>query len=106
MHDGLAGPLPVSFWAHDIPQVAHQEPAILHATVAMSTLYKEFKFPTSQADTLQKRFALQHYNKAIRCIVTSQVEHLDSVVLACIMFNGVEFLRGNIYAALNHYQMV
>ncbi|KAJ6015574.1 C6 zinc finger domain-containing protein [Penicillium herquei] len=104
MVPGLAGPLPVSFWAQDIPQAAHQEPAILHAAVAMSTLYKEFKFPTLQADTSQRRFALQKYNKAIRCIVTSQVQHIDSVVLACIMFNGIEFFRGNVEAALKHYQ--
>ncbi|KAJ5622224.1 hypothetical protein N7528_005456 [Penicillium herquei] len=101
----LAGPLPVSFWVYDILQAAHQEPAVLHAAVAMSTLHEWLKFPTfSQSEDAQRDFALQHYNKAIRCIVASQVSHLDAVVMTCILFNGVEFLRGNISVGLSHYQ--
>ncbi|KAJ5092928.1 hypothetical protein N7456_008789 [Penicillium angulare] len=46
---------------------------------------------------------MQHYNKAIQQILTSQVEHLDSVVMACLAFIRIEFLLGNIKGAYTHY---
>ncbi|KAJ6151028.1 hypothetical protein N7470_007622 [Penicillium chermesinum] len=103
MAPDMAGTLPRSFWTHIVPQVLHQEPAVRHAALAMSALYEKYrgKREISNAD---KRYAIHHYNAALQQIALSKPENLDVVVIACMQFICIEFLRGNPSGAMVHYQ--
>ncbi|KAJ6036562.1 hypothetical protein N7540_000841 [Penicillium herquei] len=90
----FAGPLPDSFWSNDIPQVAHQEPAVLHAVVALSSLFEAFR-RNNQASAPQKRFAIYRYSTALRQVVASEVQHMDSIAMVSFVFMGIELLLGN-----------
>lgn len=103
MAPDLAGTLPRSFWTHIVPQVLHQEPAIRHAALAMSSLYEKHKGKRQMSAT-DRKYAISHYNAALQQIAVSQPENLDVVVIACMQFICIEFLRGNPSGALVHYQ--
>ncbi|KAJ5671842.1 hypothetical protein N7507_000969 [Penicillium longicatenatum] len=98
----LEGPLPHSFWTYTVPQMVHQEPALRNAAVALGSLYQKFREDTQSE--AEKRFSLGRYNSAIRQIALLQQGHLDTVVIACVIFMAVEILRRNHEQALLHYR--
>lgn len=97
----LSGPLNDVFWTRLALQVAEQEPAARHAVVAISALFEKFDQQDPRKDQPQ-HFAIGHYNSAIRHIATAKTQIVDSVLVLCILFTCIEFLRGNTDAAVNH----
>ena len=95
----LSGHLDGSFWTQLIPQMVVQEPAVKNATLCISSLYEQFgrRLP-AQSD--EKHFAVQKYNEAIRELIASKNHTI--VLLVCILFTCIEFLRGDTEAAINH----
>jgi hypothetical protein len=54
-----------------------------------------------------EQFALLHYNKAIAELaarISDPDVPVEVVLLSCILFVCLEFLRGNMHSALEHYQ--
>ncbi|KAI0018003.1 hypothetical protein F4780DRAFT_563541 [Xylariomycetidae sp. FL0641] len=101
----LAGPLDPYFWTHLVLQFSSFEPAVLHALVAVSSLYEQVRrdprSPALLAGRHDSPFALRHYNAAIRALqVVDNNEPL--VLLVCVLFVCLEFLRGNRNAAAVH----
>lgn len=47
-------------------------------------------------------FAIRHYNRAIKRLLTEPVDNVDSVLTVCVLFICIEFLRGDKKAAINH----
>ncbi|KAI0483769.1 hypothetical protein F4859DRAFT_474084 [Xylaria cf. heliscus] len=79
------------------------EPAVRHSIVAVGSLYEQTRRhhgvdPLLSDDNL----VLSHYNAAIRHLKAMKNESL--VLLVCILFICIEFLRGNSAAANEHCQ--
>lgn len=80
----------------------HQEPALRNAAVALGSLYQKFREDTQSE--AEERFSIGRYNSAIRQIALLRHGHLDTVVIACVIFMAVDILRGNHEQALLHYR--
>ena len=98
----LEGPLPHSFWTYTVPQMVHQEPGLRNAAVALCSRYQKSREDTQSK--AEKRFAIGRYNSAIRQIALLRQGHLDTVVIACVVFMTVDILRGYHEQALLHYR--
>ncbi|KAI1111599.1 hypothetical protein F5Y14DRAFT_304690 [Nemania sp. NC0429] len=99
----LASPLAGSFWARPVFQLAMQEPAVRNAVLAISWLYEMFD-PLSHSSSSPDQHgpAIRYYNKALGQVATSTHFNTDTVLLICILFTCIEFLRGNAIAAIEH----
>ncbi|OAQ59611.1 C6 zinc finger domain-containing protein [Pochonia chlamydosporia 170] len=111
----LCGPLDSSFWTKLVAQMVHSEPATRHAVLAISSLYENFDDTALQlhrsnrqagTDTVDD-FAIQHYNAAISHLISPQTScpaDINTVLLVCILFTCIEFLRGDTESAISHSQ--
>ncbi|KAI1164439.1 hypothetical protein F5B18DRAFT_252820 [Nemania serpens] len=99
----LSGPLDPYFWTHLVLQFSQMEPAVRHAVVAVGSLYEQaLRQPDTRPLLCDDRLVLPHYNAAIRHLRTIKNESL--VLLVCVLFVCIEFLRGNRAAAIEHCQ--
>ncbi|KAH6895984.1 hypothetical protein B0T10DRAFT_479257 [Thelonectria olida] len=96
----LSGPFDPSFWTHLVAQATHHEPATRHAVLAISSFFETFSETTCVA--ADNPFAIQHYNRAIKRLLTEPMHDVDSVLTVCVLFICIEFLRGDKEAAINH----
>lgn len=76
----------------------HAEPAARHTVLAISQLFEDFEYSKPSVD----KFAITHYNTAINILVHGPPPSTDTVLLVCVLFICVEFLRGNRAAAITH----
>ncbi|KAF4497753.1 Transcriptional regulatory moc3 [Fusarium agapanthi] len=79
--------------------MAQSEPAARHAVLAISSLFENFE-PTKES--VADEFSIMHYNKAISILTRDTKPCVDTVLLVCMMFICIEFLRGNREAAITH----
>ncbi|KAF2971618.1 hypothetical protein GQX73_g1970 [Xylaria multiplex] len=79
------------------------EPAVRHSVIAVSSLYEQVHRHRDVALLLPNdNLTLSHYNAAIQHLKAMKNESL--VLLVCILFVCIEFLRGNRAAATEHTQ--
>ncbi|KPM34597.1 hypothetical protein AK830_g11972 [Neonectria ditissima] len=97
----LSGPFDASFWTHLVAQATHHEPAARHAVLAISSFFEGFSATTCRSKA-NNPFAILHYNRAIKRVITSQVKDINSILVVCILFICIEFLRGDEKAAISH----
>ncbi|RDW63689.1 hypothetical protein BP6252_11234 [Coleophoma cylindrospora] len=91
------------FWNGLVLQLSQCSPAVMHAMLALSTLYEVLHTPTAKESTENGRLFLQQYNKAIRLLCSPQsTESVESILSCCILFICLENFRGNHEIALNH----
>ncbi|KAF4629996.1 hypothetical protein G7Y89_g8144 [Cudoniella acicularis] len=104
------------FWSYHVPQVAHFEPSVRHAVIAMAATHEQVAFmrdgipndPRLEESICQKRtkLALFHYNKSISLLAKLLAERgneSESVALVnCILFVMIDFIFGNIETAMFH----
>ncbi|KAF4442589.1 hypothetical protein FACUT_1901 [Fusarium acutatum] len=95
----LSGPFDGSFWTYFVVQMAQSEPAARHAVLAISSLFESFE---PSKESVADEFAIMHYNKAISILTRDTKPCVDTVLLVCMMFICIEFLRGNREAAITH----
>ncbi|KAF2444004.1 hypothetical protein P171DRAFT_23850 [Karstenula rhodostoma CBS 690.94] len=107
----IPGMFPHGFWSTLLRQASMAEPAILHATLTLSSAHKttrgeedftkRMKTPDEQDD-----FMLRNYSKAIRHLqphlATKDRASLRIALIACAIFTCLEFLRGNFMTAQTH----
>lgn len=98
------------FWSRIVLQLAHSEPAVRHALIALGSLcetetgtmkYARAKFAADE----NYRFVLTQYNKSVRSLVQrmNETTYSDEVgLVTCLLFICMEFLRGNYHAAFTH----
>ncbi|KAL8921196.1 MAG: hypothetical protein Q9172_004158 [Xanthocarpia lactea] len=107
----ISGYFPSDFWERLVPLAAFHEPALKHASIALASLHERFEkgdrsILKSNKDIAEGGFALQQYNKAIRCLITprggNQKPALDTSLVACVLFACFETLRGHHGSALSH----
>ncbi|KAI1799650.1 hypothetical protein F4811DRAFT_542859 [Daldinia bambusicola] len=97
----LSGPMDPYFWTHLVMQFSNFEPAVRHSLVAISSLYEHIQTRSKSSQQLvDNRFALSHYNSAIRELKTMKNEPL--VLVVCILFICIEFLQNNRDGAIQH----
>ncbi|OHW89928.1 C6 zinc finger domain-containing protein [Colletotrichum incanum] len=100
----LSGAVDPYFWTHIVMQFSTLEPAVTHSILAISDLYEQFHTNDNAAVTPRNHsFALRHYNAAIhelRGMMTR--ERQPVVLLVCLLFICIEFLRSGREAAIRH----
>lgn len=107
----IPGMFPHGFWSTLLRQASVTEPAVFHATLALSSAHK-----TTRGDDKVKNdteiaaekdgFMIRNYSKAIRHLQP----HLAAkgrastriTLIACAIFTCLEFLRGNFRTAQTH----
>jgi hypothetical protein len=100
----LGGYFDTEFWSIQLPRVAHSEPAVYHAIIAIAVLNQDH---INVLRSEQEVPFLLHYNKAIHFVKTRLQEGGNSqhvILLTCLLFICLEFKRGNTDVALNHLQ--
>ena len=110
----LSGYFESPFWERFIPQQCHNEPAIKHATLALSALYKSAissKSSTVNLDDEHFRFALVQQSQAIsslRKALSGERPQMTLALVASLLFSCFESFHGDwetatqqIYGGLN-----
>lgn len=84
--------------------MAVQETSTCHAILAISSLCEHFGDAGRQicAASDRQSEAVKNYNQALREIYLSKNLSAEVVLLASVLFTCIEFLRGNISAAIDH----
>lgn len=98
------------FWSRIVLQMAHSEPAVRHALIALGYLYEtetgSMKHARSKLVADEERgVLLVHYNKSIHCLVSSMarsVQNTEVALVTCVLFVCIEFMRGNYHTAFTH----
>ncbi|CAO1606081.1 hypothetical protein XANCAGTX0491_009578 [Xanthoria calcicola] len=107
----ISGYFPSDFWERLVPLASFHEPALKHALIALAALHERFEkgdrsVLKSNKDIAGGGFALQQYNKAIRCLINpcegDTRPALDTSLVACVLFACFESLRGHHGSALSH----
>ncbi|MCJ1309047.1 hypothetical protein MMC25_002702 [Agyrium rufum] len=104
----LSGCFEIDFWDRLVPQTAHAEPAVHHALLALGSLYESYS-PEYRADpaSLPAKLAVKHYTTAINLLstgVASSTLSPHAILVSCLIFVWVEFVRDNLDAGLTHIQ--
>ncbi|KAF2026855.1 hypothetical protein EK21DRAFT_73176, partial [Setomelanomma holmii] len=106
----LASHFDNDFWSRIALQLAHSEPSVRHALIALGYLHST---ETGSLRHARSRFAgqresgvlLYHYNKSVRSLVDRIGESSYSPeigLVTCLLFVCMEFLRGNYHTAFQH----
>ncbi|KAJ5936897.1 C6 zinc finger domain-containing protein [Penicillium verhagenii] len=98
----VAGPLPRFFWVGMITQMSHTQPVVRHSIVAIACL--QHSGLSVEIEDSRRKLAISRYNTALRQVSTSSDSNPDIVVISCMLFLCIEFMRNNPEAAMVHYQ--
>lgn len=103
----LNHPFASEIWSRHILLVAHHEPAIRNAVIALSSLHERWMAGGSLADlSLELETATKYYGKAIRLVLGSDFlrndQAVDVALSTCILFTCYDILRGHYQSALSH----
>lgn len=109
--DKLAQPFGSHFWKSLVLQLSQSEPAVLHASLALTSAYERFVQDQGQPDVSSVSpsglFSLRQYNHAIRALVSnSSLEtalSLRIAIVSCVLFVCLEILRGDVNAMHAHF---
>lgn len=92
-------------------QLAHTEPAIHHAMLAIGYFYEQ-ETPTNDKESTGgvskkscKDSGLREYNKALQCLVdriNSGKQSRVASLTTCVLFVCLELLRGNVSTSMQH----
>ncbi|KAL1870971.1 hypothetical protein Plec18167_007278 [Paecilomyces lecythidis] len=103
----LPGSFLSEFWSRLLLQTSLSEPAVLHASLALSAVHKVDTAHLRLKDRpVVEQFALRHYLKALNLLKThfskrdKQSYHV--ILIACVVFVALECLRGHIGSARAH----
>ncbi|OJJ08164.1 hypothetical protein ASPVEDRAFT_66267 [Aspergillus versicolor CBS 583.65] len=111
LSDKLAQPFGSHFWKSLVLQLSQSEPAVLHASLALTSAYERFVQDQGQPDfssvSASGLFSLRQYNHAIRALVCNNL--LDTAlslriaIVSCVLFVCLEILRGDVNAMHAHF---
>ncbi|KAH6642151.1 hypothetical protein C7974DRAFT_384930 [Boeremia exigua] len=106
----LSGRFDRDFWSKTSLQMAHAEPAVRHAVIALGYLNQtesgSLKHARSKFQVVNgNNVFLHHYNQAVRKLVSRMAEPSYSPeigLVTCLLFVCIEFLRGNYCTGFTH----
>lgn len=102
----LSGDMDTEVWCRMVIQLSIREPAVKHATLAISSLHRRVDM-THREDRrkrrsldVDERFALTQYGKAMQALSLWKPAHGDQdratiPLILCLLFVAIEFLRGD-----------
>lgn len=97
----IAGSPDDCFWNSIVIEMSREEIAARHAVLAVASLYSGLD--NSKDSVLiksQEMYAMRHYNLAITLLRT--VRNKDTILILCILFICIDFLRGDQKSAIDH----
>ncbi|XP_014556473.1 hypothetical protein COCVIDRAFT_99703 [Bipolaris victoriae FI3] len=94
------------FWHATVIPALASEPAIMHAVIALSAAHECNFIPGQSIDTREK-FVLKQYSQAISALQpmlarTSDTQDVAVVLVTCMLFTFLEYLRGRHEIAETH----
>ncbi|KAI8630380.1 hypothetical protein F5Y19DRAFT_484257 [Xylariaceae sp. FL1651] len=99
----LVGSVASNFWTSSVMQQAIQQTPARNAVLAISALYRRFDPMFNNASLPDESIMpILYYNKALKQVATMESLDTDTVLLLSILFTCIEFLRGNVPAAVGH----
>ncbi|KAK8119902.1 uncharacterized protein PG998_004528 [Apiospora kogelbergensis] len=112
----LQGIFCITFWSQLLPQACINEPAIMHAALALSSTHQKNVIsseyaPYSASNTLDKsdEFTLVHYSKAIQQLKphltprsNNTAASIRVALIACLVFANLEYLNGRYNIGIAH----
>ncbi|KIW14923.1 hypothetical protein PV08_07709 [Exophiala spinifera] len=103
----LGGYFDADFWNVTLPCVAHVEPPVLYAALAVAATEKAVPSLAESGDTAECD-VIMFYNRAIQSLRMDVAQHTDrfrhTILLTCLLFICLEFKRGRTGVALAHLQ--
>ncbi|KAL4733190.1 hypothetical protein BDV11DRAFT_214128 [Aspergillus similis] len=108
--DRLTRPFGSHFWSSLVLQLSLSEPAVLHASIALTSAYDSFapaQIREDVATVVPSPFLLTQYNYAIRALLANEAlksaASLRVAAVSCILFICLEILRGDLDAMEVHF---
>jgi hypothetical protein len=96
-----------TFWKRSAPQLAHSEPAVFHALLAVNIVFEQAEQNKGVPVQQISPFAIESYNKAIQYVIRKDsLSNSDVYVslVVCVLFVCLEFMRGDMSLSLRHIQ--
>jgi hypothetical protein len=93
------------FWKNTVPQLAHNEPAVWNAILAVNTVFEQIEMNAGFSLFENNPLAIQSYNTAIRHLTQRDPVSDSDVYVAlvtCVLFVCLESMRGDMSVALSH----
>ncbi|KAH8725889.1 hypothetical protein GQ44DRAFT_652071 [Phaeosphaeriaceae sp. PMI808] len=98
------------FWSRIVLQMAHTEPCVRHALIALGYLHST---ETGSLKHARSKFVgqkesgtlLYHYNTSIKCLIErmEDVSYVPEIgLVACLLYVCMEFLRANYHTGFQH----
>jgi hypothetical protein len=110
----LSSVLGSSIWDNVVLQACANEPAVLHAVLALASAHKRKDYASVERERSlvlpdqQEKFLLRHYNKAIEYLQPQYLpigkQSVRTVLVACLLFYYIELLRGKYASSYTHLQ--
>lgn len=110
----LPGVFGITFWNSIVFQACANEPAVLHAVLALSASHKRKEADSLNRDRSsmpmdrQEEFLLRHYSKAIGYLQPKYLRNgknaTRTALIACLIFIYTDFLRGNYKSGCKHLE--
>ncbi|KAL4994459.1 hypothetical protein BDV10DRAFT_176779 [Aspergillus recurvatus] len=108
--DKLTRPFGSHFWSSLVLQLSLSEPAVLRASIALTSAYDSFaqaQIREDVATVAPTPFMLRQYNCAIRALLANtalnSTASLRVTAVSCILFICLEILRGDLDAMEVHF---
>ncbi|OOF97600.1 hypothetical protein ASPCADRAFT_45045, partial [Aspergillus carbonarius ITEM 5010] len=103
----LVGFYDSALWERLSLQICHAEPAVCHASIALSAVHRGFPLGGSlQAEWY--RFAFEQLERSFRLLIDRRAsqdpQFTNVVLLCCLMFVALEFMMGEYENAFRHLQ--
>ncbi|KAI9743659.1 MAG: hypothetical protein M1818_002975 [Claussenomyces sp. TS43310] len=102
------------FWDTVALQASSNEPAVLHAILALGAVHKREVLDVDKPRTnhdmhdRQEQFILRQYSEAINCLqphfLSRTKESVRIALISCLLFVSLEFLRGHYRTGHSHLQ--
>ncbi|CAK7212242.1 hypothetical protein SBRCBS47491_001393 [Sporothrix bragantina] len=122
----LRGAFSIAFWDVLVIRASFEEPAVLHAALALSTVHRrvgggegigeDTGDRREVARSCSEEFTLRQYNKAIQHLMASpstrgtlnaanaDIASTRIMLVACMLFTCLEFMRGRFQTGSTHLQ--
>ncbi|KAI2625668.1 hypothetical protein GGR54DRAFT_637448 [Hypoxylon sp. NC1633] len=109
----LPGAFRFAFWDSLLFQAVSNEPAVLHAVLALSSVHRQDTLPIGSSSLgpvpdERERLMLQHYSKAITHLQPhfSSKKHtsIRVALITCLVFVMTDFFRGHYQSGFAHLQ--
>jgi hypothetical protein len=94
-----------ALWKRSIPQLAHSEPAVFHAILAVNLVFAQAELNGGGPVQNVATPAIEAYNKAIRYVLRKKSSINSDIyvsLIVCVLFVCLEYLKGDMSLSFRH----